>query len=178
MERSPCRSLHVNLAVIMTEDEMVHLVLLLKLRRKLIERLRLTFEHILLVTRQPVAARPSVAQPEGYPRMQKAEQELENPVVEHSAQEPITQRSRPQAVSVAQAERFAADLHKSRLLQAYHSEFLEIAVCPHVVIALEEIDLHSPVHQRRQGCEHPDVAFRDHIPVFIPEIPDVAKKIE
>jgi len=110
--------------------------------------------------------------------VQKAEKELEDAVMKHSTEETISHGNRPQTISMSYAERLASYFHESRLLQAYHSEFLEIAVCPYIVIALEKVNLHTPVHQRSQGREHPDISLRDHIPVFIPEIPYVAEEIE
>ena len=94
------------------------------------------------------------------------------------AQEAISGRHRPQTVAMAQTEHLAANLHQSRLHQTLHSELLEIAVCPHVVVSLEEIHAHSPVYQIRNSTEHSDISLRNHITILIPEIPYVTQKIQ
>jgi len=46
------------------------------------------------------------------------------------------------------------------------------------MVALEKADLHSGVHQVHQSGEHTDIAFRDHIVVLVPEIPDVTQHVQ
>ena len=66
---------HIDICVIVTKDEVIHIVLTLELRRELIERLVCTFKSIFSVVRQTAVARPGVAQTIGKPRMQHTEQE-------------------------------------------------------------------------------------------------------
>ena len=68
--------------------------------------------------------------------------------------------------------------HYARLDKPPHPEFFKIAVCPHVMIALEEIHLDTGIHQIHKGRKHPDITFRDNIPVLVPEIPDIPQKIQ
>jgi hypothetical protein len=76
------------------------------------------------------------------------------------------------------AEAFSGNLHKGRLGHPYHPQFLKISVCPHIMVPLKEIHLHSPVHQRDKGTKHTYISLRDDMLVFIPEIPYVTKKIK
>ena len=52
-----------------------------------------------------------------------------------------------EAITMAEAELPACNIYDSRLYKTLHSQFLEIAVCPHIMVSLEEIHLHSSVHQ-------------------------------
>ena len=86
--------------------------------------------------------------------------------------------SRTEAVSVTETEDLAADIDDMRLLEDGDSHFLEIVVAPDVVVPLKEIDLHARVHQVHKRREYTHIALRDHIMIFIPEIPDVAQKVQ
>src|SRR5574344_703630 len=110
--------------------------------------------------------------------MQEAEKELCHLVVEQAAEETVAKRDRTQTITMTQTEHIPADGHKTRLFEALHSQLFKIGICPYIVIPLEEIYLHTPVHQVGQGTEHPHIALRDDITVFIPEIPDVPKKVQ
>ena len=46
------------------------------------------------------------------------------------------------------------------------------------MVAPEKIDFHSPFHERNQCGKDFDIAAWNHIPVLIPEIPDISKHIE
>jgi len=98
--------------------------------------------------------------------------------VEKPSQKAITERYRPQSVTVSETETFSGYFNDIRLGQPDHSEFLEIAVCPDVVIALEEIYLHSPVHKILESGKDPDISFRHHISIFIPEVPYITEKVK
>lgn len=98
--------------------------------------------------------------------------------MEDSTQETISPRRRPQTVAMSQTEHLSIDIDQSRLFQTLHPEFLEIAVCPHVVISLEEIHVHSPVDKVCQSSEHPDITLWNNITILIPEIPDIPQKIQ
>lgn len=80
--------------------------------------------------------------------------------------------SRPESVSVTEAEDFPSYLGDVRLLENLDTEILEIMEAPDVMVALEKADLHPGVHQIHQGGEHPDIPFRDNIlPVLIARNP-------
>ena len=78
---------------------------------------------------------------------------------------------------MAKTEAFAINLDNSRLDKLLHTQFLKIAVCPHVMVTLEEIHLHSPVHQVLEGRKNAHISLRNHITVLILEIPYVAEQI-
>jgi hypothetical protein len=109
--------------------------------------------------------------------MKQTEHKLQEAVMEHAAKETIAERNGTEAITMAEAELPTCNIYDSRLYKTLHSQFLEIAVCPDIVIAAEEEDLHSPVHKALQCRKDADIAFRHYIPVLIPEIPDVTKKI-
>ncbi len=117
----------MNIGVIMAENKIIH-------QRpgrgiisgELIQRLILTFKYIFIIMREPVPPGPSVPQTESYPRVQHAEKELQNPVMEHAPQETVTERHGPEAVPMAEAEPLPSDSDKIRLLQADHPQLLEI----------------------------------------------------
>lgn len=164
--------------MIMPENKIIDSISRRKSLGKLIQRLFFPFEHILHVTRKPVAARPAVAESERDPRMQHTEKELRNTVVEKSAQETIAERYRTKAVTMPQTEAPASYLDHSRLDELLHAKLLEVAVCPHIVVSLKEIHLHTPVHQILKSGKDTDVALRDDIAVLVPEVPYVSKKIQ
>jgi hypothetical protein len=110
--------------------------------------------------------------------MQHAEKELQNAVVKHPTKEPVAERNGTQPITMPEAEAFSGNLHKGRLGHPYHPQFLKISVCPHIMVPLREIHLHSPVHQRDKGTKHTYISLRDDMLVFIPEIPYVTKKIK
>ena len=58
--------------------------------------------------------------------MEHAEKDLRNAVVEKSSKETVTERNRTQPVSMAETEPLSIYFHKTWLLQALHSELLEI----------------------------------------------------
>jgi hypothetical protein len=78
---------------------------------------------------------------------------------------------------MSQTEHLSFYFDTMRLLKLLHSQLLEIPICPHIVISLEEIDFDTPVHKRLQSSENPYISLWNHIPVLIPEIPYVTQKI-
>ena len=98
--------------------------------------------------------------------------------MEKPAKKTISERNRTQTVTMTQTETLSLDLHHTRLGQFHHSQFLEITVSPDIVIALKKINLHSPVHQLLKRRKHPYIPFRNHISVFVPEVPDISKQIQ
>ena len=164
--------------MVMAEYEVIHGVFSSISLSKLIQRLLSPLEHIFLVTRQTIAPRPSIAEAESHTRMKHAEETLSQTVMEEPAKETVSERNRAQTVSVPQTETLAPYLDQSRLNKLLHTQLLEIAVCPYIVVSLEEIHLHSPVHKILKSGKYTDIPFRHHIPVLIPEIPYVAKQIK
>jgi len=110
--------------------------------------------------------------------MQQTKYALEKLVAESPSHQFIPFVSRPEAIAMAKAEHFAADLCDIWLLKNLYAQFLKIMEAPDVVVALKKADLDTCVHQIHQGCEHSDITFRDHIMILIPEIPDVAQKVQ
>ena len=110
--------------------------------------------------------------------MKHAEETLSQTVMKESAKETVSERNRAQTVSVSQTETLAPYLDQSRLNKLLHAQLLEIAVCPYIVVSLEEIHLHSPVHQVLKGGEDADVSLRDNIVILIPEVPYVSEKVQ
>ena len=77
-----------------------------------------------------------------------------------------------------EAEGLPPDFRHVRLLQDLHAYFLEVAIGPYVMVPREEVHLHAGVHQIRQCAEDAHGAFRDHVPIFIPEVPDVTQQVQ
>ena len=135
----------------MTENEIIYVIPGRKLLRKFIQRLILSPEFIFLIMSQTVVSRPSVTEAEGNPRMQHAEKELRHAVVEQATKKSVSCRNRSQTVAMAETESFSSNLYKTGLFKALHSQLLEIAVRPHVMVSLEEVHLHPSVHQTLQS---------------------------
>lgn len=172
------RKLHAHIGMIMSENEEIHIIPRSIILCKHAERLLHTLEHIFFMPRKAVAAGPSVSEAECDPRVKHAEQGLKHTGVEDAAQETVTGRHRPQAVTMAEAEPTAAYFRDIRLLQTLHPQLLEVAVCPDIMVSLEEINIHPSVHKRLKGGEDTDVTLRNDVAVFIPEVPDIAEKIQ
>ena len=164
--------------MIMSENEEVYRIFGRICLSKLIQRLPFSLEHIFIVTRKPVAARPSIAETEGYTRMKHAEKELSQRIMEKSAKEAVAERNRAKAVTMSKAETLALDLNYSRLDKLLHAQLLKIAVCPHIVVSLEEVYTHTSVHQILKSGKDTNVALRYDIAILVPEVPYVPKKIQ
>ena len=130
------------------------------------------------MARQPVVLRPRISETESNPRMQHAEQHLKQPAMEDPAEEPVSGRNGTEPVPMPETEHLSAYGHTGRLDQLFHAQLLEIAIGPDIVVALEEIHIHSGIHEIHEGGENPRIAFRHHITVLIPEIPDIPEKIQ
>ena len=169
---------HVDIGMVVAEDEVVHIVSLLKLCRKLIQRLFRALEFIFPIVRQAAVMRPSVAKTIGKPRMQHAEKDLKETAMEDAADDSVAKRNVSESVTVSEAESNPGDIHDTWLFKTFHAEFLKVAVGPDVMVSREEIYIHSAVHEFLQGGECADISFRNHITVFIPEVPDVAEQID
>jgi hypothetical protein len=164
--------------MIMSEDEIVHLIPHSKIRCEFIQRLGFASELIFHIVSQTIVPGPPVAESECNPRMKGTEQYLRQTVMEESAKETISERYRTQTVAVSETEVLVADTGQSRLLQLDHTKLLKIPVGPDVVIAFKKVHLHTSIHESLQSCQHPNIALRDHISVFIPEIPDISQEIQ
>jgi hypothetical protein len=164
--------------MVVTEDKAVHLVILLKFHSKFIQRLLSTPEDIFFMAGEAIASRPAITKTEGNPRMQHAEKELQDTAVEHTTKETVTEWNRTQPVTMAQTEDTAIDFNQCRLFKALHTQFLKITICPHIVVSLEEIHLHSPVNKISNSAKHPDISFWNNIAILVPEVPNVTEKIQ
>ena len=160
----------------MAEDEVIDR--LRERRAELVQGFILPLEGIADAFSEPGFPGPSVAHPEGEPGVQGAETALEEAVVESPPHEFVATHAWTEPVAVTQAELLSADLRHIRLYAALHPEFLEIGVGPDVVVPLKEIHFHAGVHQVLQGGENARIALGDHVPVFIPEVPDVAEEVQ
>ena len=110
------------------------------------------------MTGKTISARPAVSQPESEPRMQGAEQYLQETTVEHPAKETVAERRRTQSVSMTKAEDLATDLHTRRLHKALHSKLFKIMIGPDVMVPLKEIYRNSPVHKTLQSSKDTHIA--------------------
>lgn len=164
--------------MVMAENEVIHILLFCEFTCKLIQRLLFTLEFIRNIVCEPVAARPSVPETEGQPRVEHAEQELGDAAVEHAAEEPVSERDRAETVAMAQAELLSSDLDQSRLGQLDHPQFLEVGICPDVMVAFKKKHFDTLVHQVLKGSEDADIPLWHDITVFVPEIPDVPKEVQ
>ena len=89
MELRARRKGHMDVGMVMAEDEMIDLAGRRKILGKLIQRLFFSPENIFLIVGQTVVLRPSVAEAEGKPRMKRTEKDLEETAMEHSAEEAV-----------------------------------------------------------------------------------------
>ena len=178
MELSSGRHIDAYAVVIMSEYKVIYLIFNGIHLGKFVQRLSLSSKFIFLVMRKPVVLRPVVAEAEGYPRMKHAEEELEDARVEDRTEEAIAHGNRSESVAVSEAEALAFNLNNVRLLKLDHSELFEIRICPYIVVSLEEIHLHSLIHQILEGGKHSDIALRHNITILVPEVPDISEEIE
>jgi len=110
--------------------------------------------------------------------MKKAEKTLKKSITESPSHQFVPFVPRPESVTMTEAECLSSYHGDIRLLENPYSKFLEIMEAPDIVVALKEINLDTRVHQINQSREHPHVAFRDDIPVLVPEIPNVSEQIQ
>ena len=103
MELGTRRKGHLNVGMVMAEDEIIYLVSGGELHGKLIQGFIFSPEHIFPVMSQAVVLRPSVSETESQPWMQETEEELCHTAMEHAAEETVSCRNRSQTVAVAQA---------------------------------------------------------------------------
>ena len=81
-------------------------------------------------------------------------------------------------VAMTKAEHLTSIFHHVWLLKDLHTQFLEITVTPDIMVAREEKHLHAGIHQALKSREHSHIPFRDEIPIFIPEIPNIPEHIQ
>ena len=79
---------------------------------------------------------------------------------------------------MSQAERLASDFQQLGLLATGYPQALEEGVSPDVVVAGEEIYLHAGIHQGYELSHHARSLAGHHVPVFVPEIPDVSEQVK
>ncbi len=172
------RKSKIDRRMIMPEDEAVNFMRLFVLRRELVQRLILIPEHIFFIMGETAVTRPGISQTVGQPRMDGAEHYLKRTTVENAPYDTVTERYRSETVTMPEAESHSRNFHYGRLYKPLHSEIFEITVCPDVMIAREEIHVHSPVDEFLYGSQDADIPFRHDITVFVPEVPDVAEKVQ
>ena len=110
----------------MSENEVIHLMLLRILPGELIQRFLLPLELIMLVMGQAAVLRPDVSYAVGDPRVKRAEEPLHNAVVEYVFDDTIAERRRSEAVSMSEAKPPAGYIHDTRLGQLLHAELFKI----------------------------------------------------
>ena len=98
--------------------------------------------------------------------------------MENTPEQTVAERHGTKPVPVSETETRTPDFDICRLLETDHAEFFKIMIGPDIVIALKEKDLHPGIDKSSQGRKDPDIAFRHHIPVLVPEIPDITKQIQ
>jgi len=54
--------------------------------------------------------------------------------------------------------------------------FCQVTLHPHVMVAWKDMHCDAPVSQGRQSAEKPGEPFWNHLPVFPPEVEDIAKQ--
>ena len=98
--------------------------------------------------------------------------------MECAAHKLIPLLSGPQSVPVPEAEANVPDPDHVRLLQGDYPHRLEIVIGPYVVIPLEEVYLDSGGNKVLKRSKYLDIALRNDIFIFVPEIPDIPQKIQ
>ena len=121
---------------------------------------------------------PVLSEAECQPGMETGEEGLQDAVVKDGAQQPVAERTRAETVAVAETEGAAANGGDVGLRENLYPQGFEVGICPHVVVALEEIQSDPGIPQVHKGGEYPHIALGHHVPVFIPEVPDVPEHIE
>ena len=169
---------HVHTAVVMAEDKVVHRIVGLVVLAELVEGFIGPFEGVGDGLFRPGTLAPAGGPLEGDPGVQGGEKHLRPMLAEDSFHEFVPVVAGAQAVSVAQAEAFAAYLHHMRLLQLDHAQLLEVVEGPEVVVALEEVHFYAGVNEVRDGPQHADAALGHHVAVFVPEVEDVAQQVQ
>ena len=129
---------------------------------------------------RPIAiACPTEAETHSPPRMQEVQKPLAHAVVEQPTKELELAARVTQSVAVSEVENVAVDVGRQRLAMDNHSTFLlEIAVGPKVVVAREEMHLHTHVGQFRDFSQKPRIAFRHHVSIFVPKVENIAHQID
>ena len=140
---------HIDRGVIVSEDKVIYVMNRGELLCKLHQRFVRTAEDIFLVMGKAVAPRPSVSEAEGYPWMQKAEEELGYTAMEYATQKTVAERNRSQTVAMPQTELLSGNLNQRGLSQLYHSQFLKVGICPYVMVSFKEIHLDTSVQDRK-----------------------------
>ena len=125
----------------MPENEIVDMPSRGEIHREPVQRLIGALEYIFLTLRHPALLGTPLAETERDVRMEKAEYTLEELVTESPAHQFVPFVSRPESVSVTEAEDFPSYLGDVRLLENLDTEILEIMEAPDVMVALEKADL-------------------------------------
>ena len=157
-------------------DERVVLQVLLRINHKTF--LILSFVWFCLAVFHPAAFGPVVAERDEPPWVDapcQLSQCVALKALEHETGLPIVVYL-VEFVTMGEVEFLAADFHGAGIPVHDHTAFfLQIVAAPHVVVSLKEVNLHATVGQLADFSQQPGVAFRNDIPVFKPEVEDVAK---
>lgn len=103
---------------------------------------------------------------------------LQQGVVKHAAQEAELAVGVPQTVAMGKIEYLAAYIDRERFVVHDHAALLgQIVLAPDVVVADEEVYLHTAVGELAHLAEEAGVALGHHVAVFKPEIKHVAQHI-
>ena len=84
-----------------------------------------------------------------------------------------------QPISVSQEEYLSIKFNGLWLLvQDNAALFLQIPVCPDVVVAREVVHFHAHICQLRYFSEETGEALGNHIAVFVPEVEHIAQQVD
>ena len=121
--------------------------------------------------------RPGVSHPQAPSGVYHREHPLQETVVEYRTQDAEALLGR-ELVTMGKEELLIMEFNKTGFAVDNHTAFLlEVVKTPHVVVAGEEVYLHSPVGQLGHLAKETCKALGHGIPVLVPEIEHIAKHI-
>ena len=129
------------------------------------------------IMREATMSRPSITETESNPRMKHAEHHLQWTTVKNTLDQPISERHRTKAITMSKTESLSGNLNQIRLSDSFHAKFLKIAIGPDIMVSCHKIDVHTTINKFLDCSKHSNITLGYHIPVFIPEIPDITKHI-
>ena len=127
----------------------------------------------------PAVLRPSQAQLHAPPRMNKVEQTLAEAVVEDAPKQLELDRRVAKSITMGKEKDLVANLRGKRLTMENDATLLlQIAVSPYIVVAREEMHLHTKVGQFRELAEEASATLWHDILVFVPKVEHIAQEID
>ena len=182
-ENATCRAVNykVLVDVTVTEDEAVDIGVGLEILACIYSAVLVvnTLERCITLDLMLLHAvtRPGVSHPQAPSGVYHREHPLQETVVEYRAQDAEALLGR-ELVTMGKEELLIMEFNKTGFAVDNHTAFLlEVVKTPHVVVAGEEVYLHSPVgklgHLAKETCK----ALGHGIPVLVPEIEHIAKHI-